>query len=71
VTVSLRGFRPTTDYATTCWTDSPTAHAFFTFTARTDGAGNYDAPRSLCWFGQPGRQVWLTVGGVTSNVLTW
>jgi hypothetical protein len=70
--ISLVSFAPNTTYTVSCQTDNPPpAHTFFSFTARTNDAGDYTSRTTLCWYGVPGRRVWATAGGVTSNVVTW
>jgi large repetitive protein len=71
VSITLQNFAPNTAYSISCDSDyPPPSGPFYTFSARTDGAGNYSTG-GMCWFGYPGRHVWVTAGGVTSNTVTW
>jgi hypothetical protein len=58
LSVSLRGFAPDSAYRINCQTEAPPApHTFYSFTARTDAAGDYRNDTSLCRYGRPGRKV--------------
>jgi hypothetical protein len=43
---------------------STSGGVFYTYTSGNGTASN-------CYFGYPGRSVWVTVGGVKSNAIAW
>lgn len=66
VHVTLRHFAPNTGYSTQCRNNSG---VFWTYTIRTDGAGNAD--NETCYYGLTGTPVWVVSGGHESNRITW
>jgi hypothetical protein len=70
VTVAARNFAPDTSYSFVCRASTDPG-GWYTFNARTDGNGSATINSGQCYFGFPGRDVWMTVGGVESNHYRW
>jgi hypothetical protein len=66
--VSASGFAANTSYTITCY--SSNQGSFYTYAQATDASGNLTST-NRCYYGYPGQQVWVTMGGVESNHYTW
>ncbi|MFG1606754.1 fibronectin type III domain-containing protein [Actinoplanes sp. NPDC049265] len=70
VVVSARNLPASTSYTITC--RAPTEEGgYYHWTQSTDGSGSLTVTSGRCYYGFPGRAVWVTVGGFESNHLTW
>ncbi|WP_236796586.1 fibronectin type III domain-containing protein [Amycolatopsis sp. GM8] len=67
VNVTMTGFSPNTTYKITLHSNSN--NNVWTESAKTDSSGN--ATHNTGDYDVPGQQVWVTVGGATSNKITW
>lgn len=70
VTVSIRNFPPNTGFSFVCRASGEEG-GFYTFNRSTDGNGAVTITSGQCFYGFPGRDVWMTVGGVESNRFRW
>jgi hypothetical protein len=69
IAVTLAGFSPSVDVTIRCVDGSPSQGVFKSITYRTTNSGT--GSLSPCFFGYPGRPVWVEVEGFKSNVITW
>src|SRR5262249_37813659 len=67
VDIHVTGFNPNTQYSAKLSSGSTDNVATETFTTVPDGSADYNNLD----YDPPGQTVWVTVGGVKSNVLTW
>ena len=69
IAVTLAGFSPGVDVTVTCVDGATGQGPFKTLTFRTTAQGS--GTLSPCYFGFPGRPVWVEVEGFKSNLITW
>jgi hypothetical protein len=72
ISVTMRNFTPNHTYSVQC--NDNAGGGFYAFNMTTDGNGNASTNGtnpSTCYFGYPGKQIWVDVGGVQSPHLTW
>ncbi|MFT3852341.1 MAG: Ig-like domain-containing protein [Ilumatobacteraceae bacterium] len=70
IDISASGFSPNTSYTYTC--NASNIGVFSTGTMTTNGSGNGSRTSPIsCYYGFPGQQVWVVLGGVRSNTINW
>jgi hypothetical protein len=72
ISVRLQNFTPNMPYSVQC--NDNAGGGFYAFHMTTDGNGNAytdGTNPSTCYFGYPGKQIWVDAGGVQSNHITW
>lgn len=66
--VQLSAFSPNTLTHIECWSELDSV-PFASYNVTTDGSGNSSS--QVCYFGYPGKSVWVVVNGTQSNHVTW
>jgi hypothetical protein len=67
LTINGSNFAPNSRVTVVC--SSSLGANFFNYTVPTNGAGAFST--TSCYFGYPGRSVWVDVNGVRSNTVVW
>ena len=57
------------NYEVECWSSRPGDDPWYTQVVHWPSSSLWS--QGLCWFGYPGEKVWVVVGNVKSNVVTW